>query len=168
MPRLRTLLIAAALPLSCCAPAGPPPPSLLPRPAEAIDPRLPVLPATSPRPVSAALTAQLTSLARQARAGDERFRGAMTRAEQLAGSAGAPKSESWIVAQEALSAAVAARVETTRASADIDAIAATALHTKGTIAPGDLAAVQAVGEEVATIDRAQAARIAAVSRRLGL
>jgi hypothetical protein len=51
--------------------------------------------------------------------------------------------------------------------ADIDAIGATALKTQGTIAPADLTAIQAAASQVGEIERAQAARLAAVSRRLG-
>jgi len=160
------LLLAASL-AGCTSPGGPYP-SLQPRPAEAIDPRLPVPPLSAPGPVSASLAAQLDDLVRQGRAGDSAFGGAMAEAERLAGAAGAPQSESWIAAQQALSAAAAARATTTKALGDIDAIAASQLERQRTISPADLAAVQQASAAVAAIDRAQHARIAAVSRRLGL
>jgi hypothetical protein len=92
----------------------------------------------------------------------------MVEAERLAGAAGARGSESWIAAQQALSAAVAARAPTVRALADIDEASAQALQQQGGIAPNDFAAVEQAAATVAAIDQRQAARIDAVQRRLGL
>ncbi len=113
------------------------------------------------------LTARLQQLVRQAREGDAVFRAAAEGAERLAGSAGARESESWIAAQQALSAAVAARAPTTRALGDIDALGSSAITARGGLAPADLAALQAAAAEVAGIDRRQASRIGAIQRRLG-
>jgi hypothetical protein len=156
------------IPLACCAPVGPAPPSLLPRAAEAIDPRLPVLPSTAQRPVDAALAVRLAALVQQARTGDSAFQSAATQAERLMATAGAPRSESWISAQEALSAASAARSGTTRALADVDAIGATTLQATGTLAPADQAAIESAARQIGEIDQAQAARLAAIMRRLGI
>lgn len=156
------------LTLSACAPAGGPFPSLQPRAAEAIDPRVPVAGPMNTRPVGAELAARLAELVAQARTGDEAFRPLAEQAERLAGAAGAPQSESWVVAQEALSAAIAARAPTTRALGDIDALGAQRLQTQGGLAPADLAAIQSAGAEVAAIDRRQAERIDAIQRRLGI
>ena len=161
-------LVVLALPLACCAPVGPPPPSLLARPAEAIDPRLPVSPATMPAPVDQGLIAPLAMLVDRARTGDTRFRTAATQAQRLAEAAGTRQSESWIVAQEAMSAASAARVETTQALADIDSLAATAVQRTGTIPPADLAAIQSASAEVGQIEASQASLLEQISRRLGL
>jgi hypothetical protein len=92
----------------------------------------------------------------------------MAQAERLARSAGAAQSESWISAQQALSAAAAARAVTTRALADIDEIAADQLEQQRTLSPSDLAAVQDAAQAAGAIDRAQHARLASVSRQLGL
>ena len=162
------LAVLSALAVGGCAAPGGPPPSLQPRAAEGIDPRLPVVPAKAPPPLSQALAGQLAGLVQQARGGDAKFGSVAAEAERLAGSAGAPRSESWISAQEALSAASAARFATTQALADIDALGATMLQAKGTIGPVDLAAIQAAANAVGWLDRAQAARLAAISRRLGL
>ena len=89
------------------------------------------------------------------------------RAEQLAAAAGAPQSESWVAAQQALSAAVAAREPTARALGDIDALGADRLQTAGGLSPADLAAVQSAGAEVGAIDQRQAEAIDALQRRLG-
>jgi hypothetical protein len=77
------------------------------------------------------------------------------------------QSESWIVAQQAVSAAVAAREPTARALGDIDAIAAFALATQGGIAPADLAAIEEAAAQVGAIDRRQAQVINALQARLG-
>ena len=152
---------------ACAAPRGLSP-SLQPRSAEAIDPRVPVGGPVNDRPVSPTLAARLRELVAQAQGGDAAFAPLADRAEQLASAAGAPQSESWTVAQEALSAAVAARGPTARALGDIDALGADALQRQGGMAPADLAAVKEAGEQVAAIDRRQTARVDAIQRRLGL
>ena len=162
-PFLATLLLLAA----CSSPGGPYP-SLQPRAAEAIDPRVQPVRPMNERPVTAALAAQLASLVAEARSGDAAFGPAISDAESLAAAAGAPQSESWITAQEALSAAIAARRPTAMALADIDALGATTLQTQGGLAPNDLKAIQDAAAAVAGVARAQTDRIAAVQKRLGL
>jgi hypothetical protein len=88
-------------------------------------------------------------------------------ASPLAGAAGAPQSESWIVAQEALSAAVEAHGGVATALGDVDALGADALQTQGGIAPNDMAAIQDAAAEIGAIDRRQADRIKALQERLG-
>ena len=161
-------VLAATLSLAGCAAPQGSFPSLQSRVAEAIDPRVPVEAPVNDRPVNAALADRLQGLIAQARGGDAAFAPLAERAEQLAASAGAPESESWTVAQEALSAAVAARGATTRALGDIDALGADTLQAAGGMAPADLAAVQTAASEVSALDRRQAARIDAVQARLGL
>jgi hypothetical protein len=161
------LLSIIGLVAGCSTPGGPYP-SLQPRAAEAIDPRVPVERPINDRPVTPALSAELAQLVGEARDGDGAFQPAASRAEQLASAAGAPQSEGWIVAQQALSAAIAARQPTVSAQADIDALGARALQTQGGIAPNDLKAIQAAAAEVAALDQRQADRIKAVQQRLGL
>jgi hypothetical protein len=158
------LLLTASL-AACSAPGGPYP-SLQPRVAESIDPRLQPPAPVNDRPARPALISQLAALVDQARSGDAAFGTAITTAERLASAAGAPHSEGWIAAQEALSAAIAARKPTAVAQADIDAIGATALQTQGGIAPNDLKATQTAAAEVLGIASRQTERIAAVQRRL--
>ena len=160
-------LIAVLAVLSACAPAGGPYPSLQPRAAEATDPRLPVERPVNDRPVTPALAARLTELVAQARSGEAAFGPVAAEAERLAAAAGSPQSEGWVAAQEALSAAVAARAPTATALGDIDELGAVALQTQGGIAPSDLAAIQSAAAEVAAIDRRQAQRIKALQQRLG-
>ena len=168
MRKAKLLVLLAAIGLGGCAPAGGPFPSLQPHAGESIDPRAPVVGAVNDRAVSPALAARLVELVALARQGDSAFRAAADQAERLAESAGAPQSESWVVAQEALSAAIAARAPTARALGDIDALGANALQTHGGLAPADLAAIRGAGAEVFAIDQRQADRVAAVQQRLGL
>lgn len=161
------LAIQAGAALSACAPTGGPYPSLQPRGAEATDPRVPVERPVNDRPVTPALATRLAELVGAARSGDADFDAAAAHAERLAAGAGAQQSEGWVAAQEALSAAVAARAPTATALGDIDALGATALQTQGGIAPNDLAAIQSAAAEVAAIDRHQAERIKALQQRLG-
>jgi hypothetical protein len=120
------------------------------------------------RPVSAALAARLSALVDQAQSGNATFEAAASRAERLAASAGAPQSEGWIAAQEALTAAIAARKTTATALGDIDGLAATALQTLRGIAPNDLVAIKNAQLVVAALDQRQSERIAAIQKRLGL
>jgi hypothetical protein len=163
---MRLAICLSVLTLSACAAPGGPYPSLQPRAAEAVDPRVPVVRPLNERPVSALLAARLAALVEQAQSGDAAFDGAMTSAERLAATAGAAQSETWIAAQEALTAAIAARRPTATALGDIDEIAATSLQTNRGIAPNDLAAIQRAAAEVAALDRRQAERVDAIQRRL--
>ena len=165
---MRKPLLVSLLLLTACSSAGGPYPSLQPRAAEAIDPRLPPVRPMNDRPVTRALASQLAALVDQARGGDAAFEPAMTTAERLAATAGGTQSESWISAQTALSAAIAARRPTAVAQGDIDALGAIRLQTQGGIAPNDLKAIDSAAAEVASIARRQTDRIAAVQRRLAL
>ena len=165
---MRSVALLPIILLGACSTAGGPYPSLQPRAAEQIDPRVPVVRPMNDRPVSPALASRLAALVDQARGGNAAFDDAAATAEMLASGAGAPQSESWISAQEALTAAIAARKATAQALGDIDEIAATALQNQRGIAPNDLAAIQSAAGEVAAIDGRQAERIDAIQRRLGL
>ena len=120
------------------------------------------------RPVSATLAANLAALTSQAQSGNEAFDSAASEAERLAATAGRPQSEGWIAAQQALSAAIAARRQTATALGDIDALAATALQTQRGIAPNDFAAIKNAQGIVGSLDRRQAERIDAIQKRLGI
>jgi hypothetical protein len=153
--------------LGACSTTGGPYPSLQPRAAERIDPRLPVERPMNRRPVSATLEARLRSLIADAQSASSAFDAAASQAEQLASSAGAPQSDGWVAAEEALSAAVAARRPVAEALAEIDSIGANALQTQGGLAPNDLAAIQSAASVVGGLDRRQAERIQAIQQRLG-
>jgi hypothetical protein len=160
------LLPAIAALAACATPCGTATP-LAPRVAEAVDPRVPVVSPVRSGPVDAQLAARLAALIDQAQSGDAVFRDAAARAEQLAAAAGAAQSESWVAAQQALSAALAARGPTTRALGDIDGLGSTALATRGGISAADMAAIEDASARVAAIDRSQIDRIRAIEARLG-
>lgn len=164
--RARLSLPVTAIVLAGCT-AGGPYPSLQPRSAEAIDPRIQPVRPINDRPVTPALAAELAMLVDQARAGEAAFGPAAAEAERLSASAGAPQSESWVAAQEALSAAIAARKPTAMAQADIDALGAAALQTHGGIAPNDFKAINNAATEVLEVARGQTDRISAIQKRLG-
>lgn len=164
MARLAFLMF---LTVSACSAPGGPYPSLQPRAAEAIDPRVPVVRPINDRPVTASLASRLEGLVEQARSGDGAFGSAASEAERLAANAGAPQSEGWITAQEALTAAIAARKPTVNALGDIDGLAASALQSQGGIAPSDLAAIRSAQAAVSQLDMRQSDRIDAIHTRLG-
>ena len=164
---MRTPLFLTMLALAACSQTGGPYPSLQPRAAEAIDPRIQPVRPMNDRPMTPALAAKLAALVEQAHGGEAAFEPAAAEAERLASAAGAPQSEGWIAAQQALSAAIAARKPTAIALSDIDALGANALQTQGGIAPNDLAAIRQAASEVAAIDQRQAERVEAMQARLG-
>ena len=164
--RMRMIVLGAGVLLGGCSTPSGQYPSLAPRPAEAIDPRVPVDRPIRSGPVDPQLAAHLAALIDQAQAGDAAFREAATTAERLAASAGAPQSEGWVSAQQALSAAQAARAPTTRAMGDIDGLGSTALATHGGISASNKAAIEAAAATVSQIERAQAERLEAIEARL--
>ena len=167
MTRLSPALLPPLLVLAACSATGGPFPSLQPRAAELVDPRVPVDRPMNARPVDSGLAAKLDSLVGQARSGDAAFVPLMARAEQLAGSAGAVHSEGWIAAEEALTAAIAARGPVARALGDVDALGGGRLQSDRGIAPSDFAAMQGAASEIATLDQREQGRVDAVRRRLG-
>jgi hypothetical protein len=160
----RCLVLLALLSASCSNPAVGP--SLAPRGAEAIDPRLPVADTSGDLPGSAELRSRAGVLLAQARSGVGVFEQAAAAAERAANDAGARESDSWLAAQQLLSAAVAARYPVSRALGDVDAMVATAVEGRGGLVPADLANVRTIAAEIDAIDAAQASRIDAIQARL--
>jgi hypothetical protein len=155
-----------ALLLSACAVPQAGEPSLAPRAAEAIDPRVPIPGDVIAGPADPVLAARIAELLGEVQAGDAAFNTTAGAAEQLAAAAGPAESESWIAAQEALSGLVAARAPVTRALADLDALAAERLAASGGILPGDLAAIHAAGSEAGAISQREADTIDRLQRQL--
>ena len=166
MGAMRHLLFLLPIALAACVKPGGEYPSLAPRPAEAIDPRLPLPIEPSPGPLDAALAGRLAAAVGEARGGVTAFDRLAAVAERSASVAGASQSEGWIVAQQALSALVAQHGVTTRAAGDIDAIAATRIDQAHWIAPANRAAIEAAAAEVGAINERQAATIARLGDRL--
>ena len=163
----RALSLGILLSLAACTTApNRAEPSLAPRAAEAIDPRVPILDTSAALPATAGLADKARALVDAARSGAGAFDQAMTSAERLAGSAGARQDESWIVAQEALSVAIRARAPVTRSLAQADALVADAVEARGGLVPADLADVRGAATEIAAIDNRQSARIVRVQARL--
>ena len=160
------LFLLLMLPGACARPELQAP-SLAPRAAEAIDPRAPVAEAAIITEASPALVRQLDELVGLALAGDAAFRPAADNAERLASAAGPPQSESWVVAQQALSAAVAARAPVTRALGEIDSLSAARIQQLGGMSAGDLAAIESASVQVAQIDAREAALLDRIQARLG-
>jgi hypothetical protein len=84
----------------------------------------------------------------------------------LAEAAGGPQTESWIVAEQALSRAIATRDPAVRALGDIDALGADRLQANAGLAPNDLEAIKNAGTEVGAIDDRQARTIKAIQATL--
>lgn len=163
---MRRFFLPAILVLSACSSPGGPYPSLQPRPAEAIDPRVPVPVPPADMSVSPGLAQQLDALVSEAASGDVAFQPLADRASDLASSAGAKESESWVVAQEALSAAIAARGPVARAVADVDALGSVRIHTKAGISAGDMLAIDTAAQKIAAIDSREAKLIAQIQASL--
>lgn len=154
-----------ALGLIGCATSPATEPSLARRPAEAIDPRLPIPSNPIPGPADAALSARLTQLVADGKAGAAAFEAETGRAQSLAEAAGPAQSESWIVAQEALSGLEGARATTTRAVSDIDALAAERIQSGGLTA-GDQFAVEAASAELRAVTERQSTIVDQLAARL--
>ena len=152
------LLMAAA----CSTPRIGPEPSLTPRAAEAIDPRVTVPGDIPLGPVSADVASRLEALVSTVRGGTAEFETRAAEASRLAMAAGPEASESWIAAQQALSRLIEQYGVTTRAAGDIDELAASRLKAQGWIAPADREAIAAAAAEVGAINEAQSATVARI------
>ena len=165
---MKTLALAlpCSLLLAGCAATSGNEPSLARRPAELIDPRLP-LPAEAPAGVVApALADRLGQLVAEGKDGARGFEAQLAKAEALAAAAGPAQSESWIVAQTALSGLEAARAKTTAALAEVDSIASARIEGGAGMSPADLAAVEAASGELGAIAERQNATIDRIGARL--
>lgn len=166
MPRHVLSLLLTPLIVAGCASTGGEP-SLAPRAAEAIDPRIPVVDSSASLAPDPQLVEALVAIRNRALAAAGQAEPAIASAAGLVGGAGAPESESWIVAQQAVSAAIAARAPFTQALGDLDRLITQRVRSSGRLVPRDLAAADAVSAELSAIDRRQAEAIAALQRKLG-
>lgn len=152
-------LLAASLVAACSAPQAGHEPSLAPRAAEAIDPRLPVPNDIQPTSVDPDLAGQLAGLVGEARSGVAAFDARQADAERLAASAGPMASESWVAAEQALSLLVEQHGVATRAAANIDALGSSRIQGRRWIRPADQQAIAAAAAEVAAISGRQSEAI---------
>jgi hypothetical protein len=149
-----------------CTPPVMTEPSLAPRAAESVDPRVPIPDVLPAGPVDAELAQRLQGLVDTARAGTSAFNAQELEANRLAAAAGPMASESWIAAQQALSRLVERHGVTTRAAGDIDALAGSRLEGQHWIRPADREAIAAAAAEVASINTAQAEAIQRLTGQL--
>ena len=162
--RLFLPLAAAALLSACGTVANAP--SLERRPAERIDPRIPVVDNSQLLPADPALAAAWRRVAAPAFAQGPAVEAAIARARTLAAKAGPPASESWIAAQQALSAAVAAQAPVTRAIGEFDAAIAERIRSGQRLVARDLATARSIADDLARLDSGQRAELAAIQRQL--
>jgi hypothetical protein len=153
------LWLPAAAVLAGCAQEGSFP-SLAQRPAElqyaAEAAREPAAPA--PLPDDPAVEQRVAALLAEARAGDAEFAQAYGAAAAAAARAGAPESDAWSEAQQALSRATTARARTTRALADLDQFAVERAAT-GTLSAADSERLQAATADIQALSDSQAERV---------
>ena len=158
------LVLTATLGLGACSTSAARTDRLAPRAAESIDPRTPIPSAEPSGPASAGLLAQLDAIKAPALASLGQFDQLALIARSAAAGAGPRQSESWIVAQEALSALIAAGAPVTKAQGDVDALGGGKI---GTLAAPDRKAIEEAAGDLAAIEQRQAATIAQLSARLG-
>ena len=164
---MRSLLpLISLVAVAGCAMPTSPEPSLAPRAAEAIDPRLPIPDQPPSGPVDAALAERLQVLVAAARGGVPQFEARQAVADRLAAGAGPMASESWVAAQQALSLLVEQYGITARAAADIDKLAGDRLDGQHWIQPADRNAISAAAEEVGAISASQSAAIERLTGQL--
>jgi hypothetical protein len=164
---MRSLAVSLLFALAACSYQGAgPEPSLAPRAAEAIDPHVPIPSQVPSGPADSSLVQRLEELVAAAREGAPAFEARAAEASRLAAAAGPASSESWVAAQQALSRLVEQYGVTTRAAADIDALASAQLEGKRWIAPADQEAIAAAAAAVAAISQAQADTLARLREAL--
>jgi hypothetical protein len=164
---MRCLPLLLALPVvAACSTTTTPEPSLAPRTAEAIDPRLPIPDAAPAGTVDPGLAARLSVLVGEVRSAIPAFETREAEAGRLAAAAGPVASESWIAAEQALSRLVEQHGVTTKAAADIDALAADRLNRQRWITPADRQAIAAAAAEVTAISERQTEAIDRLRDRL--
>lgn len=159
------LLVVASATVAGCARITDAP-SLARRPAEAIDPRLPVEDRSATLPADPALAAALREIAEPAFVQARVVDAAIERADALASGAGAKESDSWIAAQQALSVAVAAQAPVTQAIGAFDAAVTERIASGQRLVPQDVAAVRAIAADLAALDQRHRAAIARVQAKL--
>jgi len=163
---MRAFAPLLALGLIGCATSSATEPSLARRSAEAIDPRLPIASEPTLGPVDATLAARLSQLIADSDAEAATFFAQVDQARALAEAAGPAQSESWILAQQALSGLEGARARSTRALADVDAIAATRIQSGPGLTAADRRAVEVASATLRAMTDRQSSIIDQLGARL--
>lgn len=120
---MRTLIVLTPLLLAACA-DGTVGPSLAKRPIESRSLQEPVREAAPAPPADTGLQSQIDEQLNRARAGQRDFSALLPRVQASASAAGAEGSETWVAAQQLLSALETARGEATAALGRLDALIA--------------------------------------------
>lgn len=141
-------------------------PSLAARPAESIDPRLPVDVAVDSRAADPALAARLAALMAEARNASASFMAAEPTARARAAASGQPESESWIAAQSALAELERTRAPFTRALGDLDTLRATIVRSGDQASAADLAALEAASLELNALAERQSESLDAIRAQI--
>ncbi|HMC91744.1 MAG TPA: hypothetical protein VKI45_04720 [Allosphingosinicella sp.] len=156
---LPLLLALPALAAGCASNEGDFP-SLAQRPAEREYAAEQMGPAKvrPPLPADASVASRTESFVADARGAAGAFTQAYEAAAAAVAKAGAPGSDSWVIAQEAVSRAVAAQAPLARISGELDDYAA-ARARQTPLAPADIERLHAATAEVERLAAEQAARI---------
>lgn len=164
--RIAPLLLTCLAVAGCAAPG--PYPSLAVRDverryaAEAAAPEAAPPPAV---PADAGLVERVRALIAQAEAGQAAFAAELPEARRATARAGAPGAEAWVLAQQAISRAEAARTPTARALADLDALVLREAAAAW-LSAADYAVLTAAIDRVAALRNAQDAALAALNAQL--
>lgn len=156
-------LMIFALLLLPAIPAIAAPPSLAKRPVEDRSMAEPVRQATPPAPADAALQAQIAGLVGKAQGGQTAFAALLPQASRAVSTAGAQDSESWIAAQQLLSALEDARAPSTQALSELDSTIAVRLNGG---AEAGIAELQAADTQVAALIQGQQRELDSLRSRL--
>ena len=159
-------LLSIVLLCAACATAPGAEPSLAPRAAEAIDPRLPVEAAADPSPTDPALAGRLAALLGQARAAANEFDATEKEVRALAAAAGPAQSESWVAAQSGLARLERSRGPAASAAAEVDSLAAERLRVGRSYTAADLAALEQAAAELRAINERQIATLDSIGQLL--
>ena len=166
MRRLAFPILLASLAAGCAAPG--PYPSLAVRDVErryeAERTAMPEAEAPLP-PADTGLAERVRALVARAEAGHAAFLAQVDEARALAAAAGAAGGEAWVLAQQAVSRAEAARTPTAHALGDLDALAL-AQAAEGTLTGSDLAVIAAGLAEVEALKERQNEALAALKAAL--
>ncbi|HEY1605478.1 MAG TPA: hypothetical protein VGF77_07745 [Allosphingosinicella sp.] len=159
-----SLLTLAAL--AGCAGSSGPYPSLAPRPIEKTLGEPGVPPTVAPIADDPEVASQIATFLAEAQAGDRAFHKDFPAAEEAARKAGAPGSDAWIQAQQALSRAEAGEAQTARALAELNRYATDRANAKA-LSDADLARLQEATSEVQRLADAEHGEIARLQGALG-
>jgi hypothetical protein len=159
---MQRLFILAPLMLAACADAGAGP-SLAKRPIESLDLGEPVRQVAPPVPADATLRARIAGIMEAAQSGQRAFAALLPKADSAASAAGADGTESWVAAQQLLSALESERAPSTAALAELDALIATRLKDGN---EAGLTELEAADSKIAALVDAQQADLDRIRARI--